>query len=394
MRLFPLGLALASLVACSVVNSPDDPQPANNDDAGGGTPTGCPEGFEVCDGACVNVTNDPAHCGGCGSACAEGEVCGVGQCLSECQAGTVSCGGSCVDLDTDLAHCGACDNACPADNATAECTDGACSFTCESGFDDCDGDPSNACEQDIATDAANCGGCGKTCVALANSEAACAAGACVLGACKTGFGNCDGTAANGCETDLRVDPGNCMGCGTMCGGATPNCIGGCTDAYWQSGVQNGVNLANVVASGWEICLQEGFDENGTSVSDTFDNQCDGIAIMYACRPNGSATLQVAAMALRDDVMVDCANGVAECGGGSDCTHEANGVGWYFNDSWSIGIANAGDPVNRCSCDTDDTNAAQRICWHTGSGSFNTGYRCGADEGISGTFERLILHYSP
>jgi hypothetical protein len=63
---------------------------------------------------------------------------------------------------------------------------------------------------------ANCGACGNVCpAAAANQTAACAAGSCSL-VCNAGFVNCDGQAANGCESDPQTDPNNCGSCGVVC----------------------------------------------------------------------------------------------------------------------------------------------------------------------------------
>ncbi len=57
----------------------------------------------------------------------------------------------------------ACSPECsPGANASAECVDGACVYTCEAGFESCDADPSD-CEVDVRTKE-NCGACGKGCV--------------------------------------------------------------------------------------------------------------------------------------------------------------------------------------------------------------------------------------
>lgn len=42
----------------------------------------CTPDQRVCDGACVDLDTDRAHCGGCGRSCAAGEVCAVGHCTS------------------------------------------------------------------------------------------------------------------------------------------------------------------------------------------------------------------------------------------------------------------------------------------------------------------------
>jgi hypothetical protein len=68
----------------------------------------CPSGEAVCDGACLDLATDPAHCGTCGNACTGG---------ASCKAGV------CVALGTDRANCGAVGRAClPGES----CLSGAC----------------------------------------------------------------------------------------------------------------------------------------------------------------------------------------------------------------------------------------------------------------------------
>ena len=113
----------------------------------------------------------------------------------------------------------------------------------------------------------------------------------------------------------------------------------------------------------------------------------------ACRQTGSATLTVAAHAPRTAVLTDTAGGT--------CTEAnlkpptiANGVAWYYNSSWSWGFFNPGDGVNRCSCDTANTNPQLRVCYHTSGGNLSGGYRCGSVTGLNGdmvNYERIIFH---
>lgn len=65
------------------------------------------------------------------------------------------------------------------------------------------------------TDVNNCGACGTVCPAD-NGTATCTAGSCQIALCHAGFANCDGLAANGCETNLLTDVGSCGLCGNMC----------------------------------------------------------------------------------------------------------------------------------------------------------------------------------
>jgi hypothetical protein len=86
---------------------------------------------ETCGGTtCVTLSSDPAHCGTCANACAPGEFCSAGSCLSDC--GTLDpCGGTCADLSSDVANCGACGNVCAAGQtcAAGKCTCGTASVS-------------------------------------------------------------------------------------------------------------------------------------------------------------------------------------------------------------------------------------------------------------------------
>jgi hypothetical protein len=68
---------------------------------------------------------------------------------------------------------------------------------CNAGFGNCDGSPGNGCETQLNT-TSNCGACGMAC---ANGES-CNNGACGPGACPAGYARCDGV------TCVRID-GNC-----------------------------------------------------------------------------------------------------------------------------------------------------------------------------------------
>src|SRR5439155_6139760 len=87
---------------------------------------------------------------------------------------------------------------------------------CKPGFSDCDVNMQNGCEAQLSVDVNNCGMCGKVCGALPHAKAKCAGGACVLGACDAGWGDCNGSAIDGCETDTTSNASNCGACGKMC----------------------------------------------------------------------------------------------------------------------------------------------------------------------------------
>lgn len=65
---------------------------------------------------------------------------------NDCQTNESCCAGQCFNSKTDAKHCGGC-SACAVTNATAACTNGACTVaTCSQGFVDCDGNANNGCE--------------------------------------------------------------------------------------------------------------------------------------------------------------------------------------------------------------------------------------------------------
>ena len=177
----------------------------------------CPVGQTSCFGTCVNLMTDPQHCGSCGptggAICGTGQACVQGVCSQVCPIGQALCGGICTRLDTTT-NCGACGTTC------------AAGFVCNSpgglgGF--CAPDPSictagqtncgGTCTS-TATDVNNCGACGLRCGAP-NASASCAAGACQF-TCNAGFSDCDGLIGTGCETNITTSAANCGACGRVC----------------------------------------------------------------------------------------------------------------------------------------------------------------------------------
>ena len=120
------------------------------------------------------------------------------------------------------------------------CADGVCG--CESGFGDCDKTLANGCETELATSQDNCGACGNQC-----QNGACMAGACV---CSVGFADCDGNPMNGCEVDLQTDGKSCGACGH-------DCLGGMCNA--------GVCQPVLVASDGDYGISGGFVRVGDTL---------------------------------------------------------------------------------------------------------------------------------
>jgi hypothetical protein len=198
----------------------------------------CAAGFADCDGfpenGCeTNINSDPRHCGSCPSACGtNGQICVGGSCqASPCTAGRGECDGDLAmtcetDIDGSVDNCGFCGNRCNISNGSARCSGGSCAVNaCNGGFDDCDDNPANGCETTLASSVAHCGACGAACQ-NPNGTTNCVASSCAP-SCSTGFGDCDSSRPNGCETALD-SVSNCGTCGRTCpaNGGTPVCNAG------------------------------------------------------------------------------------------------------------------------------------------------------------------------
>ncbi|MFO0755005.1 MAG: hypothetical protein U0359_00820 [Byssovorax sp.] len=170
-----------------------------------GGPT-CGPGTTLCGAVCAATQNDPAHCGSCDKACAEGEVCSKGTCGLVCLGGATKCGDLCVDTQNDPKNCGGCDKPCAADEV---CSAGLCSLSCAGGATKC----GSACV-DLESDSSHCGACGNDCGAVCGAAGFDPCGVCFQGAClcDTGVAACDGACVS-----LETDPKNCGDCGSTCG---------------------------------------------------------------------------------------------------------------------------------------------------------------------------------
>ena len=182
----------------------------------------------ACGTSCADLSLDVANCGVCGRRCGGGQVCALGACQLDCASiGETLCAGACARTNSDPFHCGRCGNRCAAGpGATAVCVGGGCGLVCATGLGDCDGSAATGCEASLTSDLRNCGACGRAC-ATANASAACSAGRCAIVRCDVGYGDCDGDPGNGCETALGADGRHCGACGVVCGGGTVCANGAC-----------------------------------------------------------------------------------------------------------------------------------------------------------------------
>jgi len=285
-------LALSALLGCNGSSVVGGAQDAAVADIGVDSGAACPSPLASCVGRCVDPSADRANCGGCGIACAAGQVCQTGACVPDCARTERLCAGGgdggaglrCVATQTDRANCGACGMACGTDQV---CSNGVCTFMCTGTSTECSGAAGDAGSPrycaDLQSDRANCGACGAACqegfgcfegrcrVSCAELRVRCPAGDagtetcvdtsndvrhcggcgntcavgqfCVRGACQTmcgaGFTECSGICR-----DLRNDREGCGACGTTCASgevcvagacqvscvaALNNCSGSCRD---------------------------------------------------------------------------------------------------------------------------------------------------------------------
>jgi len=220
--------------------------------------TGC-SGAEVrCGGTCTNTSTDPMNCGGCTNACstprATAACSGWACAIPSRSPGRCACNGHpapCreVNILTDPMRCGSCTNTCNLANAIEGCSAGTCTVaSCEPGFGDCDRAAANGCEINLQTNVSRCGSCTNVCN-LTRATEACVAGACAVASCDPGFGNCDGVAANGCETNVNTSTTHCGMCMNACATCNTCTAGMCTPASDLSSCTGGRCVGTSCCSG-------------------------------------------------------------------------------------------------------------------------------------------------
>lgn len=236
---------------------------------------------------CVTEQIPAERTGECQSA-ADCHLPNVGQ--HECPSGVcviVSCDPGWADCDGErldgcetalgiLSDCAACGDACAFANAAGSCQGGVCVMgACAAGFGDCNGSAGDGCETALGT-ASDCAACGDTC-AFAHAAGSCQGGVCVMGACAAGFGDCDGQAGDGCEVALST-VANCGACGRACpagqacqaAGGGFGCVSVCADTDGDG--HPGVSCGGGDCDDGAPAIHPGAAE----VCDGADDDCDGL----------------------------------------------------------------------------------------------------------------------
>jgi hypothetical protein len=171
--------------------------------------------------------------------------------------GVRCCNNHCIDTRNDPNNCSACGFVCNLNNANSACVNSTCMITsCLNGFGDCNNTDADGCETSLSMDVNNCGSCGFVCT-FVHGSAQCAGG-CFLVSCDKGWGNCDNLMMNGCETNvLNGDPMNCGKCNQRC---TLNGVflAGCSNANCTiiSCLQPFADCDGVAATGCEVNINQ------------------------------------------------------------------------------------------------------------------------------------------
>jgi hypothetical protein len=83
----------------------------------------------------------------------------------------------------------------------------------------CQGGANTGCETNVRTDVNHCGSCTNTCAGVQHATGvACSAGGCTYTSCQSFFDDLDGNKANGCESACGAE-------GQSCCSNNPRCMG-------------------------------------------------------------------------------------------------------------------------------------------------------------------------
>jgi hypothetical protein len=173
--------------------------------------------------------------------CIHQSDCPTGVCLSNvCTTGCLTdedCSGPPAYLDGLVCRA----NACVAEDAGAKVSPG-------DGGIDANGVNSEASACGNTTDNVdNCGSCGNACVGK-HARWGCAASTCIVLACDPGWGDCNGSASDGCELLVATDAGVCGGCASTCPSTVCDDMNVCAQSLCSSGVCRPLAIPGLLAT--------------------------------------------------------------------------------------------------------------------------------------------------
>jgi hypothetical protein len=272
------------------------------------TTTLCPAGDIVCSSACVDPSTDLSNCGSCGHVCAAGASCVGGLCT--CPAGTTLCGAACVDTQTDPNNCGGCGQVCTISNGTPGCASGQCTVaSCNAGFGDCNNSPVDGCESSL-TSVTGCGACGNVCPGYLKPDdnVTCNVSQACTFTCQSEHYDVDNNPSDGCEVVDSPTANHTQNTATSAGSIDCNDGNGMT-----------VDLTGGLPSDKRVHENpavSGFDSATGSAPDFFSISATG---GFTCQDDVVLTLTVTGSAsptcykltvITDKVTLSCQTGVA------------------------------------------------------------------------------------
>jgi hypothetical protein len=253
----------------------------------------CTPGARVClDATRVNVC-DPDGLSATPMQCPSGAACQTGQCVARsCIPGATSC--------ADTATRSVCNNdgrtstntPCPSGQ---RCESGVCrAMTCVPGTTVCGEVPGtlSVCNAEGTASSTF------TCPMGANTTGTtCSGGSCGI-VCASGFGNCDGSAINGCEADLTSNASHCGACGISCS----SCSGSrCASTSYRFSEYFGRGDQQPICDSWRRFLDR-IPLDGTASIEINGSEARA---PYVCTDPVAVRALAAAMRSRSSAQVNC-----------------------------------------------------------------------------------------
>ena len=305
----------------------------------------CDTGFKDCnfyslDGCETNVLSDPKNCSDCYFTCPALNaipICDLGYCSYICDSNHLDCNtfNGC-ETKRSISQCTDCGVPCDLSNATPLCIEGTCKIeSCNLPFGDCDGYAFNGCESNLINNIFNCGSCGYNCSAqMVNANTVCTSSGCSWTSCLPNFANCDGNFTNGCETNLLTNSSHCGGCNQPCN--PPNALGKCSNG-----------LCSI-----DICSRTFLDCNGNPV-DGCETSVGSISSCGGCSSACSLPNAISVCNSQENICV-----VQSCFGGfADCDNNpVNGCETSITSNNHCGACNT-----PCSASNAETSCASGSC---------------------------------
>ncbi|MEM3555781.1 MAG: hypothetical protein QXF56_03640 [Candidatus Micrarchaeia archaeon] len=213
------------------------------------------------------------------------------------------------------------------------CSSGSC-IPCESGYGNCNENPSDFCEVNLLEDDSNCGSCGNLCA----GNQLCCSGVCETPECSSNA-ECDDT--NSCTTDFCNNPNTCNAQCTHTP-ITPCCGNSICEA----------------GESYSTCPQDCCNSDCTGEDGKCHTECSPYCTgwLTVCNNQNKGTKLCSDLTHN----VTCCNSISVCPNGGTCQN-GNCVAPYCGD----GICNGGE--TQTTCCQDCGCPANRYCCDCGAG---------------------------